>query len=118
MRTSSGICAMQHPSSGMSVITSVSITKKQGWNSIRTVSYTHLDVYKRQCKYRAMILGLSRKTNDPWTKAEEKILKKYYPVEGSNVYKLSLIHILDNLRLFSAFLSGQDKVFEDALKYP
>ena len=39
------------------------------------------------CKYRAMILGLSRKTNDPWTKAEEKILKKYYPVEGSNVYK-------------------------------
>ena len=36
MRTSSGICAMQHPSSGMSVITSVSITKKQGWNSIRT----------------------------------------------------------------------------------
>ena len=36
MRTSSGICAMQHPSSGMSVITSVSITKKQGWSSILT----------------------------------------------------------------------------------
>ena len=36
MRTSSGICVMQHPSSGMSVITSVSITKKQGWSSIRT----------------------------------------------------------------------------------
>ena len=30
MRISSGICAMQHPSSGMSVITSVSITKKLG----------------------------------------------------------------------------------------
>ena len=28
MRTSSGICAMQHPSSGMSVIMNVSITKK------------------------------------------------------------------------------------------
>lgn len=27
--------------------------------------------------------GLSRKTNDPWTKAEEKILKKYYPVEAA-----------------------------------
>ena len=36
MRISSDICAMQHPSSGMSVITSVSITKKLGWSSIRT----------------------------------------------------------------------------------
>ena len=36
MRISSDICAMQHPSSGMSVITSVSITKKQGWRSILT----------------------------------------------------------------------------------
>ena len=36
MRTSSGICVMQHPSSGMSVIMNVSITKKLGWSSIRT----------------------------------------------------------------------------------
>lgn len=52
--------------------------------------YVHTLIPERSlqaCKYRAMILGLSRKTNDPWTKAEEKILKKYYPVEGSNVYK-------------------------------
>ena len=36
MRISLDICVMQHPSSGMSVITSVSITKKQGWRSILT----------------------------------------------------------------------------------
>ena len=43
--------------------------------------------YTCRCKSDHGNRRLSRKTNDPWTKAEEKILKKYYPVECGNVYK-------------------------------
>ena len=43
--------------------------------------------YTCRCKSGHGNRRLSRKTNDPWTKAEEKILKKYYPVECGNVYK-------------------------------
>ena len=43
--------------------------------------------YTCRCKSGHGNRRLSRKTNDQWTKAEEKILKKYYPVEGGNVYK-------------------------------
>lgn len=52
--------------------------------------YVHALIPERSlqaCKYRAMILGLSRKTNDPWTKTEEDTEGNTTRLRGSNVYK-------------------------------
>ena len=56
-----------HPSSGMSVITSVSITKKQGWSSILTGTIRKKPI-KRICGINSSRPRAPRKSAGCWTR--------------------------------------------------
>ena len=85
--------------------------------------------YTCRCKSDHGNRRLSRKTNDPWTKAEEKILKKYYPVECGNVYKrlnnrtrnaciskVAQLHLQYGLHLrLECDETGKFRVYEDSV---
>ena len=78
MRISLDICVMQHPSSGMSVITSVSITKKQGWRSILTGT-----IRKKAHKEDLWYKQLPSQTAQEVCKLLDKAWKSFYALKRS-----------------------------------
>ncbi len=79
MRTSSGICAMQHPSSGMSVITSVSITKKQGGMEQYPDWYYQKKAHKEELWYKQ----LPSQTAQEVCRLLDKAWKSFYALKRS-----------------------------------
>ena len=78
MRTSSGICVMQHPSSGMSVIMNVSITKKLDGSSIRTGI-----IRKKPIKRDLWYKQLPSQTAQEVCKLLDKAWKSFYALKRS-----------------------------------
>ena len=78
MRTSSDICAMQHPSSGMSVITSVSITKKLGMEQ-----YPDWYYQKKAHKEDLWYKQLPSQTAQEVCKLLDKAWKSFYALKRS-----------------------------------
>ncbi len=78
MQTSSDICVMQHPSSGMSVITNVSITKKLGMEK-----YPDWYYQKKAHKEDLWYKQLPSQTAQEVCKLLDKAWKSFYALKRS-----------------------------------